>query len=190
MTSTQVLSDFASALASGAVEVVDLTAPLGPETPLIKLGVGWIDGDRPTWPAEPVIAAWAYRRPLFARQSIGLTQREDGETLADVVAALGTQARSRQRLLEAEGPTAESTRPTAAGTCVRQDQRPRSLGVETLECSERHLGVKRCEERGNAILDRSRGIIIEDRVGEIRGLTPFPTPLNNGTLTSPDLPMS
>ena len=37
MTSTQVLSDFASALASGAVEVVDLTAPLGPDTPLIKL---------------------------------------------------------------------------------------------------------------------------------------------------------
>ena len=37
MTSTQVLSDFASALASGAVEVVDLTAPLGPNTPLIKL---------------------------------------------------------------------------------------------------------------------------------------------------------
>ena len=37
MTSTQVLSDFASALASGAVEVVDLTAPLGADTPLIKL---------------------------------------------------------------------------------------------------------------------------------------------------------
>ena len=37
MTSTQVLSDFASALASGAVEVVDLAVPLGPETPLIKL---------------------------------------------------------------------------------------------------------------------------------------------------------
>ena len=37
MTSTQVLGDFASALASGAIEVVDLTAPLGPETPLIKL---------------------------------------------------------------------------------------------------------------------------------------------------------
>ncbi len=37
MTSTQVLSDLASALASGAVEVVDLTAPLGPQTPLIKL---------------------------------------------------------------------------------------------------------------------------------------------------------
>ena len=37
MTSTQVLSDFASALASGAIEVVDLTAPLGPDTPLIKL---------------------------------------------------------------------------------------------------------------------------------------------------------
>jgi kynurenine formamidase len=37
MTSTQILSDFASALASGAIEVVDLTAPLGPETPLIKL---------------------------------------------------------------------------------------------------------------------------------------------------------
>jgi hypothetical protein len=33
MTSTQVLSDFASALASGAIEVVDLTAPLGPDTP-------------------------------------------------------------------------------------------------------------------------------------------------------------
>jgi kynurenine formamidase len=37
MNSTQVLSDFASALASGAIEVVDLTAPLGPETPVIKL---------------------------------------------------------------------------------------------------------------------------------------------------------
>ena len=37
MTSTQVLGDFVSALASGAIEVVDLTAPLGPETPLIKL---------------------------------------------------------------------------------------------------------------------------------------------------------
>ena len=37
MTSTQVLSDFASALASGAIEVVDLSAPLGPDTPLIKL---------------------------------------------------------------------------------------------------------------------------------------------------------
>src|SRR5215469_267924 len=37
MTSTQILSDFAAALASGAIEVVDLTAPLGPETPLIKL---------------------------------------------------------------------------------------------------------------------------------------------------------
>jgi isatin hydrolase len=35
--STQVLSELAGALLSGAVEVVDLTAPLGPETPLIKL---------------------------------------------------------------------------------------------------------------------------------------------------------
>ena len=47
MTSTQVLSDFASALASGAVEVVDLTAPLGPETPLIKLP----PADRQEYPA-------------------------------------------------------------------------------------------------------------------------------------------
>jgi len=37
MSSTQVLSELANALLSGAVEVVDLTAPLGPDTPLIKL---------------------------------------------------------------------------------------------------------------------------------------------------------
>jgi len=33
--SSKVLSDLASALTSGAVKVVDLTAPLGPETPVI-----------------------------------------------------------------------------------------------------------------------------------------------------------
>jgi isatin hydrolase len=37
MNSNQVLNDLGSALLSGAVEVIDLTAPLGPETPLIKL---------------------------------------------------------------------------------------------------------------------------------------------------------
>jgi isatin hydrolase len=37
MTGNQVLGDLGSALLTGAVEVVDLTAPLGPETPLIKL---------------------------------------------------------------------------------------------------------------------------------------------------------
>ena len=37
MDGTQLLGQLASALASGAVEVVDLSAPLGPETPLIKL---------------------------------------------------------------------------------------------------------------------------------------------------------
>jgi kynurenine formamidase len=37
MDGTQLLGQLVSALASGAVEVVDLSAPLGPETPLIKL---------------------------------------------------------------------------------------------------------------------------------------------------------
>jgi kynurenine formamidase len=37
MDGTQLLGQLASALASGAVEVVDLSAPLGPDTPLIKL---------------------------------------------------------------------------------------------------------------------------------------------------------
>ena len=37
MDGTQLLGQLASALASGAVEVVDLSAPLGPHTPLIKL---------------------------------------------------------------------------------------------------------------------------------------------------------
>ena len=37
MSNTNGLGDLAAALLSGAVEVVDLSAPLGPETPLIKL---------------------------------------------------------------------------------------------------------------------------------------------------------
>src|SRR5215813_9324588 len=37
MDSKQILGEVASALLSGSIEVVDLTAPLGPETPLIKL---------------------------------------------------------------------------------------------------------------------------------------------------------
>jgi isatin hydrolase len=37
MTSSRILDDLALALASGIVEVVDLTGPLGPSTPLIKL---------------------------------------------------------------------------------------------------------------------------------------------------------
>jgi kynurenine formamidase len=37
MDGKQVLADVASALMSGAIEVVDLTGPLGPATPLIKL---------------------------------------------------------------------------------------------------------------------------------------------------------
>ena len=37
MQSTQTLADLASALLSGSVRVVDLTAPLGPETPVIQL---------------------------------------------------------------------------------------------------------------------------------------------------------
>ena len=43
----------------------------------------------------------AYRRPLFARQPVGLTQREDTEATADVVATLLAQSRGWQRLLEA-----------------------------------------------------------------------------------------
>lgn len=37
MNASAVLSELASALKSGSIEVVDLTAPLGPDTPLIKL---------------------------------------------------------------------------------------------------------------------------------------------------------
>jgi isatin hydrolase len=37
MSANKVLSDFASALLSGSIKVVDLTAPLGPETPVIYL---------------------------------------------------------------------------------------------------------------------------------------------------------
>jgi len=37
MTTSDILSGFGSALLSGAVKVVDLTAPLGPETPVIYL---------------------------------------------------------------------------------------------------------------------------------------------------------
>jgi isatin hydrolase len=35
--SSKVLADFAAALISGAVKVIDLTAPLGPKTPVIDL---------------------------------------------------------------------------------------------------------------------------------------------------------
>lgn len=37
MSSTDILANFASALLAGAIKVVDLTAPLGPETPVIYL---------------------------------------------------------------------------------------------------------------------------------------------------------
>ena len=37
MSSAKPLADLASALLSGTVRVVDLTAPLGPETPVIQL---------------------------------------------------------------------------------------------------------------------------------------------------------
>jgi isatin hydrolase len=37
MTAVNILAEVASALVSGQIEVVDLTAPLGPDTPLIKL---------------------------------------------------------------------------------------------------------------------------------------------------------
>ena len=37
MNANNVLSDFASALLKGSIKVVDLTAPLGPETPVIYL---------------------------------------------------------------------------------------------------------------------------------------------------------
>ena len=37
MSSAKALADLASALLSGTVRVVDLTAPLGPETPVIQL---------------------------------------------------------------------------------------------------------------------------------------------------------
>ena len=37
MSTNKVLSDFATALVSGSVKVVDLTAPLGPNTPVLYL---------------------------------------------------------------------------------------------------------------------------------------------------------
>ena len=85
MTSTQVLSDFASALASGAVEVVDLTAPLGPETPLIKLppqigantppieihAISNYDKTGPYLGLELAEARRAFRHPFRRARSIG-----------------------------------------------------------------------------------------------------------------------
>ena len=50
----------------------------------------------------------ANRRPLLTRQSIGLAEREDAETIAGVVATLLAQARGWQRLLEAQRPAVES----------------------------------------------------------------------------------
>ena len=37
MSSKQTLNDLVDALASGAIEIVDLSGPLGPKTPLIKI---------------------------------------------------------------------------------------------------------------------------------------------------------
>jgi isatin hydrolase len=37
MASANILADFASALLSGSIKVVDLSAPLGPDTPVIAL---------------------------------------------------------------------------------------------------------------------------------------------------------
>src|SRR5690606_37262770 len=37
MTSQQTLADMATALVSGQIEIVDLTAPLGPDTPILYL---------------------------------------------------------------------------------------------------------------------------------------------------------
>ncbi len=37
MSANQTLADFATALASGAIKIVDLTAPLGPDTPILYL---------------------------------------------------------------------------------------------------------------------------------------------------------
>ena len=64
--------------------------------------VGWIHCDRTHLTGGTRDRRWTDRRPLFARQTIGLTQREDGETSADVVASLRAQSRGRQRLLEAQ----------------------------------------------------------------------------------------
>src|SRR5580693_6793774 len=37
MSTTKVLTDFAAALLSGSIKIVDLTAPLGPNTPVLYL---------------------------------------------------------------------------------------------------------------------------------------------------------
>ena len=50
----------------------------------------------------------ADRRPVLARQRVGLAQREDPEAGADVVAARLAQAGGRQRLLEGQRPAVEA----------------------------------------------------------------------------------
>ena len=82
------LADLASALLSGAVEVVDLTAPLGPETPLIQLPPQIVKNTPPVEGARdlqirrgrPVLglelagARRAYRHPF--RRAAPLDQRQ------------------------------------------------------------------------------------------------------------------
>ena len=63
MDGTQLLVQLASALASGAVEVVDLSAPLGPETPLIKL---------PPQIVEELVQTAIARKLLVATGAAGL----------------------------------------------------------------------------------------------------------------------
>ena len=119
MTSIQVLSDFASALASGAVKVVDLTAPLGPETPVIKLppeigkntppvkvhAISNYDEDGPFWAWNWLEARrahrHAFRRAAALDQRQGLSRRHDRHA-------------SRSRI---------SSRPSASSTARRRRRR-------------------------------------------------------------------
>ena len=78
----------------------------------VTRGVGGIHRDRadlarPPLPLVLLDRRRADRRPGFAREGVGLAEREDPEAGGDVIAAGLAQAGGRQRLLEAQRPTVE-----------------------------------------------------------------------------------
>ena len=68
----------------------------------VARGVGGVDGDRADLAGVARDRRRADRRPLFARERIGLAQCKNTETGIGVIAAGLAQARGRQRLLETQ----------------------------------------------------------------------------------------
>ena len=105
------------------------------------------------------------------------------EGLGDVVTASAAQTRSGQRLLEAQRPTVESTHTALPVVAFVITSVHVPLASRSLERRQRHLRVKRGEERR---LPFWIGVVaLSSNIVSVKFavLTPFPTPLNNGTET-------